>query len=187
MLHFDSPLCWQIGLPLSLLVLGLAAWRQGRRGLERRRVAVMTASRGVPLLLLVFLCARPVWVAKEPPSAARRPVVLLMDRSESMSLEENDRTRYQHALAFARDYLLPALKSAGLPVQAMVFAQDAEPADGPDVGRLRPCTFDGISKGLKDGSGDIHLLNKFVIVNDEDVCVEPTVGSVVAAGDGEGA
>src|SRR5947209_9072644 len=138
MLHFDSPLCWQIGLPLSLLVLGLAAWRKGRRGLERRRVAVMTASRGVPLLLLVFLCARPVWVAKEPPSAARRPVVLLMDRSESMSLEENDRTRYQQALRFLRDYLLPALKSADLPVQAMVFGQDAEPADGAKLAETKP-------------------------------------------------
>src|SRR2546423_6626658 len=137
-LHFDFPLGWQVGVPLSLLVLGIAAWRQGRRGLGRRRVALMIALRGVPLLVLVFLCARPVWVAKEPPSAALRPVLLLVDRSESMSLQENDRTRYQQALGFARDYLLPALKSAGLFVQALAFAQDAEPADGAKLASTKP-------------------------------------------------
>ena len=98
----------------------------------------MTALRGVPLIVLVVLCARPVWVAKEPPATTLRPVVLLMDHSESMSLEENDRTRYQQALGFARDYLLPALKSAGLPVQALVFAEDAEPADGTKLAETKP-------------------------------------------------
>jgi len=67
-----------------------------------------------------------------------RPVVLLMDRSESMSLEENERTRYQQALNFARDYLLPALKSANLPVQALAFAQDAEQVDGATLADTKP-------------------------------------------------
>ena len=137
-IHFDFPIGWQVGLPLAGAVLALAAWRQGRRGLSGRRVALMTALRGVPLIVLVVLCARPVWVAKEPPATTLRPVVLLMDHSESMSLEENDRTRYQQALGFARDYLLPALKSAGLPVQALVFAEDAEPADGTKLAETKP-------------------------------------------------
>ena len=129
-IHLDFPLAWQIGLPLSLLILGLAAWRQHRNGASKVRLICLTSLRAIPLLALVFLAARPVWVAKELPSNAQRPVLLLVDRSESMSLEETERTRYQQALNFARDQLLPALKSAGLPVQALLFDHDAEPADG---------------------------------------------------------
>ena len=118
-LHFDFPLGWQIGLPLSVALLSLTAWRMRRGGLSTARVACLTSLRGIALLLLVFLASRPVWVANEPISTAQRPVLLLVDRSESMSLEENDHTRYQQALNFARNHLLPALKSAGLPVMAL--------------------------------------------------------------------
>src|SRR5436309_1349840 len=137
-IHFDFPPGWQAGLPLALLALALAAWRQCRRGLNTLRATSLLLLRGVPLLALVFLAARPVWMAREPPATAARPVLLLMDRSESMSLEETDRTRYQQALTFARDYLLPALKSAGLPVQALLFGQDTEPADGPKLAEAKP-------------------------------------------------
>src|SRR5258708_30181207 len=137
-LHFDVALGWQTGLPASLLVLGFAVWRQKGRGLSNVRAARLTALRSAAFFALVFLAARPVWVAKEPPSAALRPVLLLVDRSESMSLEENERTRYQQALGFARDHLLPALKSANLPVQALLFAQDAEPADGAQLADAKP-------------------------------------------------
>jgi len=137
-IYFDFPLGWQAGLPFALAVLALAAWLQRRRGLSGRRVAILTALRGTALLALLLLSARPVWMAKEPPTQVGRPVVLLMDRSESMSLEENERTRYQQALRFVRDYLLPALKSADLPVQAMLFGQDAEPADGAKLAEAKP-------------------------------------------------
>jgi len=137
-IYFDFPLGWQAGLPFALAVLALAAWLQRRRGLSGLRVAILTALRGTALLALLFLSARPVWMAKEPPTQVGRPVVLLMDRSESMSLEENERTRYQQALRFVRDYLLPALKSADLPVQAMLFGQDAEPADGAKLAEAKP-------------------------------------------------
>src|SRR5712691_10672021 len=129
-IHFDFPLGWEAGVPLVLGALLLAVWRQKRRGLSGTRIALLTGLRGIALLPLVFLAARPVWMAKEPPAAAARPVILLVDRSESMSLEENDRTRYQQALGFAREYLLPALKSANFPVQAVAFAEEAEAADG---------------------------------------------------------
>src|SRR5262245_39256439 len=118
-IHFDFPLAWQIGLPLSLVVLSFAAWRQHRNTVSKARFGCLAALRAIPLLLLFFLVSRPVWVSKEPLPTAQRPVLLLVDRSESMSLEENDHTRYQQALNFARDQLLPALKSAGLPVQAL--------------------------------------------------------------------
>src|SRR5947208_10654627 len=137
-IHFDFPLGWQAGLSLVLAVLALAAWRQRRGGFNGSRIATLTALRGIPLLAVVFLAARPFWTAKEPPATALRPVLLLVDRSESMSLEENDRTRYQQALRFARDHLLPALKAVDLPVQALLFAQDAELADGPELAAAKP-------------------------------------------------
>ena len=67
-IHFDFPFAWQAGLPLALTVLALAAWRQNRRGVRSQHVASLTALRGIPLLALLFLAARPAWVAKEPPS-----------------------------------------------------------------------------------------------------------------------
>ncbi len=135
---FDFPLGWQAGLPLAALALAGALWLKRKRGLPALRIAVLTVLRAVVLLALVFLAARPVWVTKEPPAVASRPVVVLVDRSESMSLEEHDTTRYQQALDFLRDRLLPALKSASLPVQAMLFDQSAEGADGPKLNAAVP-------------------------------------------------
>jgi hypothetical protein len=135
---FDFPPGWQIGLPLAAGLLALAAWRQHRRGLETRRIIVLGALRGIVLLLLVFLAARPVWMAREPRAIATRSVLLLMDRSESMSLQERDRSRYEQALDFLRERLLPALKSAKLPVQAMLFDENAEPADGLKLASVQP-------------------------------------------------
>src|SRR5439155_26510661 len=138
-IQFEFPLGWQAGLPLALAVLGLAFWRQRQHGVGRSRTWLLTFLRSLALLPLVLLAARPVWLAKEPPPpGAARPVVLLLDRSESMSLEENEATRYEQALRFARDFLLPALNSAGLPVQARLFAEQTEPVDGPVLARLRP-------------------------------------------------
>jgi len=135
---FDFPLGWQIGLPVAITVVTLAVWWQRRQGLKRGPLIALAALRAVALLALIFLAARPVWIAKEPPQTSKRSVVLLVDKSESMSLEEGEKTRYHQALAFAREHLLPALKSADLPVQAMLFAQDAEPADGSKLADAAP-------------------------------------------------
>ncbi|HEY5915226.1 MAG TPA: vWA domain-containing protein [Verrucomicrobiae bacterium] len=126
---FDFQAGWWLALPLGV-ALAFAAWRQRRRGLSRARIGMLGALRAGPLLALVFLAAQPVWVAKEPPAPASRTVAVLVDRSESMSLQEYDVTRYQQALEFTRSRLLPALKSADLPVHAMLFDASAEPADG---------------------------------------------------------
>lgn len=136
-LLFELPLAWLLFVPLAVMV-GLAAWRQRRRGLARSQIAALSALRAGALLLLVFLAALPVWVEREPPAAASRPVMLLLDRSESMSLEDWQASRYQEALDFARDRLLPALKSARLPVQAMLFDQGTEPADGAKLSTATP-------------------------------------------------
>ncbi|HVM50061.1 MAG TPA: hypothetical protein VMU04_18680 [Candidatus Acidoferrum sp.] len=131
-LLFEFPRGWLLALPLAA-VLAFAAWRQHRRGLALSRIFAVGALRAIALLVLVFLATRPVLLTREPPAAASRSVAVLMDRSESMSLEEHDATRYQQALEFLRGRLLPALKEADLPVQAMLFDQAAEPADGPKL------------------------------------------------------
>src|SRR5258708_5772095 len=94
---YEFPLGWLVGIPL-LGALTFAAWRQHRRGLEPSRIVALSALRLSALLPLVFLAARPLCITKTPPAAASRPVMLLIDRSESMSLEENDATRYQQVL-----------------------------------------------------------------------------------------
>ena len=55
-----------------------------------------------------------------------------------MSLREPDRSRYEQALDFLRERLLPALKLASLPVQAMLFDADTEPADGAKLASVQP-------------------------------------------------
>src|ERR1041384_7092562 len=134
---FEFPPAWLGAVPLAVL-LALGAWRQYRRGLNHRRIIILTALRSLALVTLVALAARPIWMAKEPPASASRWVVLLMDRSESMSLEETAASRYQQAVGFLRERLLPALNSARLPVQATLFDQGAEPADGSKLESTAP-------------------------------------------------
>ena len=136
-IYFEFPPGWFFALPLGV-ALAFAIWRQHRRGVATSRIAGLAALRAIALLVLVFLAARPIWMSREPPALATRSVMLLMDRSESMSLEERDATRYQQALGFLRERLLPALRAASLPVQAMLFDQSAEPADGAKLGAATP-------------------------------------------------
>ena len=136
---FEFPQGWLFAVPLGLL-LAFGVWRQRRRGLPASQMVLLGALRAIALLVLVSLAARPVWMSKEPPASATRSVMLLLDRSESMSLEERDANRYQQALGFLRERLLPALRTASLPVQAMLFDQGTEAADG---GKLNSATPNG--------------------------------------------
>ena len=96
---FDFPLGWQVGLPVAAVFLAFTLWLRRRHGLAKSRMAALAGLRAMVLLVLVFLVARPVWLAREPPGGGQRSVVVLVDRSESMSLaEQGDRTRYQQAL-----------------------------------------------------------------------------------------
>lgn len=135
---FDFPLGWQIGLPVAIIAVLVASWSRSRRGLRFSQVLALGGLRALALLLIVFLVSRPVWIAKEPPASASRSVMILLDRSESMSLEEPDVSRFQRAIAFARDRLLPALKSADLRVQGMLFDQAAEAVEGDTLAAARP-------------------------------------------------
>ena len=114
-LLFEFPPGWLLTIPLAA-ALAFVLWRQRKHGLPRYRVLLLTSLRAVALFLLVFLAARPVWLTREPPASAARSVALLMDRSESMSLQDRDGSRYHQALGFLRERLLPALKSANLSV-----------------------------------------------------------------------
>ncbi len=134
---FEFPQGWLLAVPLGL-VLVFAITRQYRRGVPWRRTWALAALRLAAILPLVALAARPVWIAREPPASSARSVAVLMDRSESMSLQEQDQTRYQQALAFLRERLLPALKDARLPVQAMLFDENASAADGPALSSALP-------------------------------------------------
>src|SRR5215813_6468198 len=137
MIQFEFRLGLLLFLPLAGFA-GLVLWRERRRGLNRVRTGMLGGLRSVPLALLVFLAARPVWIVREPPSEGPRPVVLLVDRSESMSLEEGGQSRYEQAFTFLRDRLLPELKTAGFPVKAMLFDEDAVEADGQTLGTTAP-------------------------------------------------
>jgi hypothetical protein len=134
---FQVPLAWLLTLPI-MGALSFAAWRNYRAGIPRHRACWLLCLRVFPSVLLIFLAARPYWITKDPPSGAARPVMLLIDRSESMSLEEHGVTRYQRALDFIRERLLPALRSASIPVQAFAFDKTAEPVDGDKLAASTP-------------------------------------------------
>src|SRR5262249_9017939 len=127
----------QVGLPAVAALVGWIAWRQSRRALPATRFIPLLALRALPLLALIFLAARPNWLSKAD-SAAARSVVVLLDPSESMSVRDVDSTRYAQAFDFLRDRLLPAFKSANLPVEGLLFDQSAEPADGPKFAAAEP-------------------------------------------------
>lgn len=126
---FEFPLGWLAALPLfGALVFSFRRHKQ--QGLLKSQTLALISLRAAAFLLLAFLLARPFWMTKVPPSSAARSVALLLDRSESMALEEPDISRFKRAVDFLRERLLPAFKAADLPVQAMLFDKAAEPADG---------------------------------------------------------
>lgn len=134
---FEFPLAWTFGLPLFGLLV-LAAWRQRRRGLAPARVASLLALRLGCILALLFLIARPVRAHRSAASGGLRPVIVMLDRSESMSLKDPDTTRYECALEFLNRRLMPALKSSNLPVRCMLFDQTAEEASDSQIASARP-------------------------------------------------
>ena len=90
------------------------------------------------LLLLVVLAARPALIDSGEESRNRNEVVLLLDRSESMSLACGKQSRFDEALEMARQNLLPALKASDIRVRALLFAEDATAADGRQIAAAKP-------------------------------------------------
>jgi hypothetical protein len=134
----ERPWLLWIGLPVALVVLVAFALSLRRAGQPRGRVAALTALRAGMLVLLVLLAARPVWTPDPSDAADRSEVVLLVDRSRSMSLVDEGRPRYAAAVEFVGDRLAPALNEAGLAVRSYLFAEDATAADGPAIATADP-------------------------------------------------
>ncbi|MCO6454572.1 MAG: hypothetical protein J5I93_04570 [Pirellulaceae bacterium] len=137
-LEFEAPGMWLWAVPLALAALGLFGWSLAARGYAIRRVLILVALRGLTGVLLLLLLARPVWVAQRDEEPRQRKVVVLLDRSASMSLTEGGQSRYGQAVEFLRDRLLPELKGRELRTEAMLFAEEAEDADGARVSSARP-------------------------------------------------
>jgi uncharacterized membrane protein len=136
-LVFENPLAWLWGLPVAVAALAVSVRSLRQYGRPWREAAVLAALRGMVLLALVILAARPVLVDSEEEEKSNR-VVLLVDRSESMSLRHGGQSRYSEAVQLARSGLLPALKAADLHPQALLFAEDAASADGRQIAAAQP-------------------------------------------------
>lgn len=151
-LTLDLPLVLYWGLPLALLSLVPTAVFLARRGLPKGRIAVLALLRLLALSTVVVLLARPVAVDEQDPEE-RRSVLLLLDRSKSMSLVEEGSNRYRRSLDLVRSRLAPALEDEGWRVEPYLFADAAFPATG---ARLDEAILDGRRTDL--GGAIVHAL-----------------------------
>jgi hypothetical protein len=115
------------GLPAAAALVAVQWWLHRRRGVSLGRRATLALLRGLALAAIVVLLARPVQV-EDAARSQRHEVAVLVDRSESMSLLEDGRTRYQAAVDFARESLVPALEHEGWTVRGLLFADAPEPS-----------------------------------------------------------
>jgi hypothetical protein len=124
---FDLPGVLYVGVPLIAVLLGASGFRLAKTGVPTTRLLVLLSLRGMALLTVVALLARPVAVVGQE-AGARRRVALLVDRSRSMGLPEGGGTRYERALTLAAE-LDPALRRLGFEVEPLLF--DGAVAPGP--------------------------------------------------------
>lgn len=126
------------GVPLAAALLGWATWRQWTQFRRPLHAAVTTSLRAVAALVLLLLLSRPLYIESQEEPPARNEIVVLVDRSQSMALEEDGESRYGAALDFARQRLIPAIGNVGLRARALTFAEDAEARDGPALAAVEP-------------------------------------------------
>jgi hypothetical protein len=138
MLEFAWPWALGLGLPLLITTLAVTIWQGRSSGRFGASQWLLLALRAIALLLLILLLAQPMLVQSLDEPQKRPQAIVLFDVSESMSLREAGKTRYQLALDFARTKLLPALSANDFEVQAISFAEDAEPKSGPELAALTP-------------------------------------------------
>jgi hypothetical protein len=147
-LAFEFPAALYVGLPAALVLVGFVAYQSLRRGDSVGQRVTSLALRGATLVALVVLAARPVRVDDEPQEPPRSELCVVVDRSASMSLDEEGSPRYSQAIAFLRDQLVPGARNAELRVRAFLFADDAESVRGP---QLQAATPDGKRTNLARG------------------------------------
>lgn len=122
-------------LPGALLIaaaIGAVGWRLWRLGLPLWELAALMLLRLTVLSIVLWLAARPVDVEKSAPR--QHPYVsLLVDRSQSMSLLENNETRYTSMVNFVRQKLAPAVNGMGWEIKPWLFAESATPCQADDI------------------------------------------------------
>ena len=108
-------------------------------------MAVILALRLIFFLALALLVSRPVWTSPEPEEEPRKHIALLVDRSESMSVVEGNTSRYQQAINFVRESLLPLVDQSEIQVKPFLFADSTQAVDG---ARLASANATGQSTNL---------------------------------------
>lgn len=139
-LSLGFPLGLMVGLPLAIVLIALVTWRQREQFRRPLHALALTTLRALALLLAVLLMAAPMYVESQEDLPKRNSVVVLVDRSESMALEERGEARLERAIAYSREQLIPALRRAELRPTAMTFAEDAVSTTG-----------DALAKSVADG------------------------------------
>lgn len=129
-LSLENPIALAVGVPLAAIALSLLAWSLSRQNQPRQQLVISLILRAAALCLLLLLISRPVWIDANDEPDRRDEVVLLIDRSESMSLEAGALSRYEAAVELARDRLGPAFANADVRVLPYLFADDASLVDG---------------------------------------------------------
>jgi uncharacterized membrane protein len=135
---FDAAWILAPGALVILVLLVLMALRLARRGLTKLEIAALVLLRGVALLELLFLAARPVSV-QSVEKHLDPYVAVVVDRSLSMSLDEGKRSRYLRAVDYLNK-LAPALLRQRWKIRPWLFAEAAKPATSDD---LNDATVDG--------------------------------------------
>lgn len=128
---FDAGWILAPGALIVLVLLALSAVRLARRGLSWLEVTALVALRGVVLLELLFLAARPVAV-QHVEKHLDPYVAVVVDRSMSMSLTEKGQTRYNRAVDFLGTKLAPSLQKQHWKIKPWLFAETAKPASADD-------------------------------------------------------
>lgn len=131
--HFEFPLGWQLGTPAAVLLLAFSWYALKRRGIEWKRILVLSLLRGILLFALIILVSRPVSIKRDPPNQKKQSIILLFDKSESMSLVEDKQSRYERMVQFARSQLLPLLEKTGWQLKAFLFSNDVESSNGEQI------------------------------------------------------
>jgi uncharacterized membrane protein len=116
-----------LGLPLLLVLLWFSARRVPEGSTSRARRLLLAGLRGIGLVILLVLLARP-YVLDAESGRERRGVVLLVDKSRSMALKEEGEPRFDRAIRLARE-LQPALGRDGFKVEVLAFDAATRPLD----------------------------------------------------------
>lgn len=131
-LAFDAAWVFLPGAVVILALLGLMTWRLRQRGLPGFETATLILLRGLALLTLLILVARPVSV-QGMKQHADPYVAVVIDRSQSMTLVEDNRERYQRLVDFLGEKLAPALQREKWKIRPWLFAETAKPCKPEEI------------------------------------------------------